>query len=215
MLDISRGEPCPAGNDDPGNLCVTHIDRLATSFPIRGERCCGTRRRLVEIQNPSIQVFVQQLFKGKLKRLTATPARQARQSELGFEKRYAGYPDGLRRLHIQPSNDWKFWPLAHERRDYIGVQYDHYSKSAERAGCPVNSGRSVARPMVVNRVAIREPNLSTGRADSLAAARRICRISSSMLRPNRLARRFRPAFTDSSRSRTTSCATLTPRFGDK
>jgi len=57
MPNISGGEACAAGNDNTGHLSIVHVDLFAAACPTRSECCSLSRGWLVEIQNPSIEIF--------------------------------------------------------------------------------------------------------------------------------------------------------------
>lgn len=195
---------CPTCDDDACNLRIAHINRLTLALPsgskLGGRLCC----RLIEIKYAPFQVLNHEAGEGGFKGLSTPAFGQQCEPQPGLDDGNAGNPDRLGCLTIQPFDDWPVRNLSHQRRKHVGVDHDHGSRSAGRASWPRSSGRSALNPVAPKRAEIRDPIPAIGRPESLVALRRICRISSSMLRPWRSARRFSLTFTSSSIFRTTT-----------
>src|SRR5208282_4986246 len=128
------------------------------------------------------------------------------QSKPDFQYRHCSRPYRCSWLPVEPIDNALVGHLAHQRRKHVCIQNNHDSKSKGLTVCPRSSGISASSPILLNKPAISFPNPPVATGSSTATLRRMSRISSSMLRPFRRARRCNRALTASSIFRTTNWA---------
>ena len=95
MPDVSRCQSGMSRHRNARDLSVTHVYGLPHFPSCRGQQCCCTRRCAVEILYTVFQIFVQQLVKGRFKRLSPPAWGQQCQAKAGFEQSNASDPDGF------------------------------------------------------------------------------------------------------------------------
>ena len=64
----------------------------------------------------------------------AAPGGYPRQPEAHLEHGYRGRPDTLRRLPVEPSDNGTIGRITHQRRQYVGIEYNHRIQ-ADTDGC--------------------------------------------------------------------------------
>src|SRR5947207_724329 len=134
------------------------------------------------MKNSSLQVVDQQSSKIGFELTAPSTFAQGLDAKANLEDADGRYPDRFSGTIIQPAADRFVGLPAHQRRNHIGVESDHSSKSAGCACSPRNSGIWKSMPRPANRRAIRVPRPPVLRLSSLTALRRMSRTSSSTLR---------------------------------
>src|SRR4029077_235202 len=174
--------------------------------------CC-----FIECEEATLKRTVQCASEAFLQLRSPATCRKLFNAGFYFEQRNRSRPDRFRCTIVEKPERRRIRRIQHHRGYHVGIEDDHLRrffgaislplKSTGRAPTSLrNSGNGSLRPNPLKRLAKRVPNPSSDGLSLTTAARRISRTSSSMLRPWRLARFCRRAFTSSSMLRTTSWA---------
>jgi hypothetical protein len=151
--------------------------RISTGRPaargwaaMRGGGFCGG---LVEGEDAVVEVVFEGSGEGFFEGCSSTAVGQDFEAEADFEGGDRGCPDRVGGLVVEPGDDDWIGLVAHQGREDVGVEEDHPSRSAGRAGWPRSSGMSSSRPISEKRVWSLEPSGVRGLCSSLTALRRI------------------------------------------
>jgi hypothetical protein len=66
VFDVARGKARSTCDDNPGNLRIAHINRLGLSLPASRKLCGRLCSRLIKVEYAPLQVFNQEIVKGRL-----------------------------------------------------------------------------------------------------------------------------------------------------
>ena len=162
MADIAGCDAGSPGKCDSADHSVPNFDRASGSSEAGDQGSGSSRGNGVEIQYPAGEVFREQ----RLERRGQSPLSRAgvheSQPESDLEDGNGSGPDGLRRLLIQPCNDVGIGLARHQRRQDVGIENDHSSRSGRRTRQLRNSSIGASSPSPRNRFAMRVPRAVGG-----------------------------------------------------
>lgn len=142
MANITGSERRPPGGNDARDFDVAEVNRFPGCTPLRRATRRFIGRLVVEGEDSSLEIFVERAPECVLELPAAPSGRDQLQAEADLENRHRRGPDRFRRLEVEPLDDRRFGLASHQRRQNVGVEHNHFLKTAGRGLCPRSSATS-------------------------------------------------------------------------